>query len=251
MTTDSCMRMAALVCVACAYSTSAIAEPPPKINAVLDRLERRGDTVRSLQCDVVYRVEDLVSDDVRKSDGRITFKKKSPNPLFMITFRRTVFDGQVNPKKTWFLFDGRWFHEASERNKSVVSRDIAPPGTELDLFSIEKAPFPIPFGQKKAEILKHFNVTLSPPKKGDPDNCDHLVCIPKSDSFLAKDYTKLEFFVSRSLELPVRVVMTTNPADKVIQADFPGLSGGDLNVDIPDSAFRLPDQTKSYARTIE
>lgn len=113
--------------------------------------------------------------------------------------------------------------------------------------SIDKAPFPIPFGQKKAEILEHFNVTLAPPAPGDRENTDHLVCIPKPDSKLAKDYSKLEFFVSRSLHLPVKIVMTANPPDRITTAEFPDLTSASLNANLPDARFQQPKETKRYA----
>lgn len=217
------------------------------VEAILDRVETRGAEVHDLRCKVVYTVEDRVSDDTVRREGVIRFKKQSPNPIFFITFDKTIQEGTVKRKKIWYLFDGRWFYEASQRSKTIIKRDLAPPGTKVDLFSIEKAPFPIPFGQKKAEILEHFEVTIGPGVKNGPTDTDHLICVPKADSRLAGDYSKMEFFVSRSLGLPVRIVMTANPPDKITTAEFPDLSSESLNTNLPDSTFRLPPETKKYA----
>ncbi len=221
------------------------------LDEILDRLEKRGETVSEIDCAVVYRVEDLISDDVRKNIGRVQFKKLTPNPHFLVTFEKTVFDGQVNTKKSWYLFDGRYLHEAKERSRSIIKRDVAPPGTTLDLFSIENAPFPMPFGQKKDEILKHFDVTMADAGVDAPADTDRLICVPKPDSKLAAEYAKFEFFVSRKLSLPVRIVMVDKPGDKIITAEFPDLSAGNLNTGLDAKQFRLPDETKGYATTSE
>lgn len=221
------------------------------VEPILDRLEKRGETVSEIDCEVRYQVEDMISDDVRINTGRVVFKKMTPNPHFMVTFEKTVFDGQINNKKSWYLFDGRYLYQAIQRTKSIIKRDIAPPGTELDLFSIEKAPFPMPFGQKKDEILKHFDVTLAKVGKDAPPETDRLICKPKPDTKLAADYSVMEFFVSRKLSLPVRIVMVDKPGDKIITADFPNLSEGNLNTGLDASRFKLPDETQKYSTTME
>ncbi len=223
------------------------ADPSPAVIDILEKVEARGATVDDLTCKVIYRVDDHISDDVTRRYGTIRFKKKTPNPIFMVTFDKLVEDGEIHLQKQWYLFDGRYLFEALQRTKSIIRRDLAPPGTQIDLFSIEKAPFPIPFGQKKADILQHFDVALAPADKAALPNVDHLICKPKSTSRLAKDYDLIEFFISRDLYLPVRIVMTTNPPDKVITADFPDLSEDSINTRLEDSSFKLPPETRRYS----
>ncbi len=245
------LRLAVVFGATFAVSASMADDAGVVVERILDRLEARGKTVSEIDCEVVYRVTDLISDDVRKNTGRVLFRKMEPNPQFLVTFEKTVFDGQVNLKKSWHLFDGRFLFEASQRSRSIIKRDVAPPGTELDLFSIDKAPFPMPFGQKKAEILKHFDVRLGECGKDAPADTDRLVCTPKAGSKLAADYSVMEFFVSRKLSLPVRIVMTDKPGDKIITADFPNLSDGNLNTGLDVGRFKLPDETRTYTPATE
>lgn len=233
------LPLIAILVIACAAGAD-------DVEGILERVEIRGANVNDLQCKVAYTVEDRIADDTVTREGDLVYKRKTPNPIFKITFTKTVQEGVVKRKKSWYWFDGRWFYEAKETAKTVIKRDVAPPGTVIDLFSIDKAPFPIPFGQKKAEILEHFDVTLAQPDANDPKNTDHLVCIPKPNSKLAKDYSKLEFFVSRSLHLPVKIVMTANPADRVTTAEFPDLTSASLNANLPDARFQQPRETKRY-----
>jgi len=222
-------------------------ESPNVVGAILDRVEARGRSVDDIRCKVAYTVVDRIAADKVTRDGNLIYERKSPNPLFMITFVKTVQEGTVKREKAWYLFDGRWFVEATQRSKSIIKHDVAPPGTDIDLFSVEKAPFPIPFGQKKDDILKSFKVLVGPAGEGRLANTDHLVCIPREGSRVSRDYSKLEFFVSRSLDLPIRIVMTTKDRTKVTTADFLDLSAGSINTGMTDSAFVLPKETRGYA----
>ncbi len=226
------------------------AQPAGDVNTVLEQVEARGKTIDEIRCSVVYTVEDRVAADVVKRYGEITFRRADPNPLFMITFVKTVQDGILSRKRFWYLFDGRWFYEAQERSKSIIKRDVAPPGTTIDLFSIENAPFPIPFGQKKDEVLKHFEVAFGSGADA-LENTDHLVCTPKRGSRVANDYSKIEFFVDRQLHLPRRIVMTSEDRAKITTADFPKLSENSINVELPDSVFRLPPETNNYSVAVD
>lgn len=241
----SCRRLAAWATVVLVVEVSG--QPSPQVEAILDRLEARGQAIEDLEGQVVYTLDDRVTESTVIRKGRIAYKRHAPNPLFAVTFDTMIQDGVKSTGHLWYTFDGRWFLEGHEKTKSIIKRDIAPPGTEIDLFSIDKAPFPIPFGQKKSEILRHFEVTLSPPGGAEQAGLDHLVCVPKPDSPLAKDYSKLEFFVSQALNLPTKIVMTAEPPDKITSAEFPDLSGKSINTRLPDDRFRLPPQTNGFA----
>ncbi len=221
-----------------------MADPSAEVVDILDKVEARGADVNDINCKVKYTVEDRIAEDTTKRTGIIQFKKKSPNPIFLVTFDRLVQEGVVHKQHRWYLFDGRYFSEANERSKSIIRRDVAPPGTEVDLFSIEKAPFPIPFGQRKAEILHNFDVILGP--DADPA-VDHLICTPKKTSRHFGKYSVVEFFISRAVNLPVKIVMTTDPADKTMTADFPDLSRTSMNNNLGDSEFKLPGKTRKYS----
>ncbi|MEE9295622.1 MAG: hypothetical protein V3W34_11765, partial [Phycisphaerae bacterium] len=149
---------------------TAWADPSPTAETILEQVEARGTKIQDLRCTVIFTEEDLITEDVTRREGEIRFKRKEPNPVFMISFDKLIQDGEVIRKKSWYLFDGRYFYEALERSKSIIKRDVAPPGTVIDLFSIDKAPFPSPFGQKKDDILRHFDARLGPVNgKGPPD----------------------------------------------------------------------------------
>ena len=134
-----------------------------KIDRILTQLERRSDGLKDIRCRVVFVEEDQINLTKRTKYGDILFMITELNPHFLIHFEKTAVDGVLG-KREWYLFDGRWLYEAIERVRQVTKRQIAKPGEKIDLFDLETAPFPLPFGQKKEKILKNFEVSLAAPR---------------------------------------------------------------------------------------
>ncbi len=78
----------------------------------------------------------------------------------------------------------------------------------------------MPFGQKRAEMLKQFKITLSPFALGDPLQTKHLHCVPRANTELARKYSRVEIYVDARLDLPVRIVTERISDDNRIEVDF-------------------------------
>lgn len=221
-----------------------------QIDRILTQLEQRSDGLKDIRTKVVFVEEDRINLTVRKKFGEILFLITEPNPHFLIHFERTETDGLLG-KREWYLFDGRWLYQAIERIQQVTKQEIAKPGEEVDLFDLETAPFPLPFGQKKEDILTNFAVTLSPRAADDPENTDHLICIPKPQTRLHGKYDRLEFYIHRKLHLPSRVVVTKNEGLEINRADFPGLAEKSINAGVKETDFRKPALWKKYEMVVE
>jgi membrane protein YqaA with SNARE-associated domain len=239
---------------ATAQPTSGPATQPadaPTIEGILDRMEARGDTVNDLTCEVRFTVEDLVGLAEFTKFGKIRYKRTQPNPSFLIEFYKMHEGGiVVKNRKEWYLFTDRWLYEAKSAGQTVIKREVIREGEVVDLFSLESAPFPIPFGQRKEEIRRNFLISLVSPQPSDPPDTDHLICVPKPGSRLADEYSRLEFYVSRRLNLPVKIVATEADPDgepaKITTAVFPDLSAQNINTGLKLSAFKLPPETDGY-----
>ena len=224
--------------------------PGDRIDGILTRLKERSDGLKDIRCKVKFVEDDRINLSKRTKLGTILFMITETNPRFLIHFERSEVDGVLG-KQEWYLFDGRWLYEVLERIQQVTKREMARPGEELDFFNLETAPFPLPFGQKKEAILRHFYVTLEPPAAGDPPNTDHLVCVPKSESSLYRKYDKLEFFVLKDVHLPGRVIVTKNDGLELNTADFSDLSEKSINTGVGDKAFAHPAAWKKYDVVVE
>ena len=221
-----------------------------RVDAILTALEARSNGLRDIRCKIKFIEEDELNLTTRTKEGEILFRMAEPNPQWAMYFTYTEVD-DLPYGKQWYLFDGRWLYQAFERTRQVTQQEIALAGEKRDMFDLDEAPFPVPFGQKKDKILRNFDVKLVTAKKGDPPGCDHLVCIPKKGSRLEEKYASVEFFILRDLHLPIRVIVTKKGGYEVMQADFPGLSEESLNVGLTEKDFAERDEWKSFDRVIE
>lgn len=223
----------------------------PKVGAILDEMESAGQSINSIRCEVKLHEQDNLNLTETTKYGSILFKRAEPHAMFLVEFDRMEADGIVHRHKQWWLFKNRWLTEAKAQSKTIIKRETVGKDEVIDLFDLEKAPFPIPFGQKRETIERNFNVSLTAPIVNDPKDCDHLVCRPKPGAPLAAEYSRLDFLVSRELHLPVKIIAEDAQGDNVLIADFTGLSKTDLNPNLPDSVFVLPPETRDFAVNVE
>lgn len=223
------------------------------IDAILITMEAKGGAIRDLRCDLSQTREDRVNMAKTTRSGTLQLLLMPEAPLFLIRFDHFVEEGRVlkNPPKIWYLYRDRYLDEAMERSHHLVRREVLAPGEQVDFFDLEHAPFPLPFGQKKTQILKHFDVSLVAPKATDPPSCDHLQCIPKSDSRLSREYDQMDFYVHKSLGLPIRIDALSNNKLERTRVDFPGLSEKNLNLGLTPKDFDPPREWQGYKVTEE
>ena len=200
----------------------------PRVEAILTAMQKRGEAIAGVRCKVDYQEDDRLNMVVVKKEGRVLFLKTKGNPLFLIEFSKTVSDGIVSKMRSWYLFNGTSLIEAREKTKHIVERQLVSGDERIDFFDLETAPFPMPFGQKKDDILRHFDVELVAPKKDDPAGTQHLRCTPKADSPMKRRYAKLEFYILTDLHLPRKIVATLPGGYEVTTAVFPDLSESSL-----------------------
>ena len=220
------------------------------VDRILTALQQRSDGLKDIRCEVSFTDEDRVNLSKNRKNGRILLEVAKPNAHFLVHFDKTDLDG-VRGKQEWYLFDGVAFYQAVERLEQVTKQMIAGSGQEIDLFDIEKAPFPMPFGQKKENILRNFDVQLVKPTGGDPPDTDHLVCNPKPTSRLARRYDQLDLFVHRTLNLPKRIIITKNNGKEINTADFPDLSEKSINTGLSRNDFEKPEAWAKYKEVAE
>ena len=221
----------------------------PAVERVLGRLEKTD--VRDISTPVTLIKRDPVLEDEQKQIGTLRFKQDKPNPRFLIVFDKNVNAGVVDRKKEWHAFDGKqWYTEARESTKTIVKREILRPGDKLEVFELGKGPFPLPFGQKKDESLKHFVVTLVPPAKDDPPETDHLACTPLPVSELANQFKFVHFYVHKKLDLPVRIHTVSSQTAEEIVVDLPA-DKIKLNEGLASKDLDLPKLPSEYPVTTE
>ncbi len=232
-----------------AATTSAATEPgatqmsgDPAVDRILERLERRGDEVHSLTSELQADFLDVVVDDKQSRLGSIWFRRDKPNPKFKVVYRKSIFGDVETDDKHEYLFDGEYLIEKHYRSTNWQKRQIVAKGEKIEPFRIGKGPFPLPFGQKKAEILEHFVVTRIRRSAKDPRRTDHLKLVPCEDSSMAEQYAELHFYIDKKLQLPVRVVAHqfrpgSKDVDEIVTVTFTDLK---INPGVSDDVLMIP-----------
>jgi hypothetical protein len=192
-----------------------------EVDAILDKLEVKGKATKGLSCDLVYSyVTTIPVTDTQKKVGSLLFARGEPNPRFLVHFTKLVAAGVVTPNEEYYAFDGMWYVERNDAGKNVVRRQMARSGEKKDPFELGKGPFPLPFGQARSEILRHFEVSLGGPEKGAPADSLHLHCVPRIQSSMSDEYSRVEIFVDPRLDVPVRIVTERVNDKSRVEVDF-------------------------------
>jgi outer membrane lipoprotein-sorting protein len=223
-----------LLAAAQAQTTAPATQPiTPQVDQILTRLEKAGDAIKDLQAGVHHELYQIIPDDRQTKLGFIRFRAAAGknDARFMISFDTLIHEDLKLRQKEWFCFNGKWFREIREQTKTAIDREVVAPDEKVDPFKLGEGPFPLPFGQKKADILKNFNVTWVKPEKIDPPATDHLILIPKPESRYVKKYEKLEFWVDQKLNLPIRIGSRDRHSN-IITVNFKDIK---INTGIPDN----------------
>lgn len=235
-------------------AASARAEIDAVVDKILTRLERR--SVRDLHAKLTWKLTYAVEEESDTKLGEIWYQEFDPVAKFLVHFTH-----QITTRKRALdekhLFDGRWYVELQGRTKTVTRREIRSEEDKSNPYKIGEGVFPLPFGQKKEDILREFEVRRVEPAQDDPPACDHLVLIPRETTQSARNYRQLSFWVSREgphAGLPVKVLAAkkdgTGEVNSYIEITFRDVR---LNEGFSASVFRVetPPGYEEYVERLE
>lgn len=207
--------IAALTFVAAAHAqNSDPASPPPapravspEVDEILTRIENR--KVADLHAKLAWSTIDPLDPPGTPPDrkrGEIWYSTKTPVPAFLIRFRDRSSHGRSDKIDEQYLFDGEWYVELI--NKVVTRRQVRTQKDRANPYRLGEGPFPVPFGQTKADILRELEVGIAPNESDDPKDTDHLLLTPRPGTQMAGKYGAIHFWVKRKGKetgLPVKV----------------------------------------------
>jgi outer membrane lipoprotein-sorting protein len=206
---------------------------PPAVAALLDALDAAGKNIKTLTAKFDYVLNQVNLDDVTKRKGEITFKM--PN-LVKLVFT-------VKPET--FIFDGRIMFHLTPATKQLDIVELRLPNEPpIESLELGKTPFPIPFGQKKENVLKFFTVSSDTTDK----NADKKVrpadleLVPKKGTPLARTYTRILLWIDAKTSLPTRVKLF-DTSENETAVDFHDI---ELNKDVDNKTFARPDVPQSW-----
>ncbi|MFN0010871.1 MAG: LolA family protein [Phycisphaerales bacterium] len=210
--------------------------------ALLDALETADKGLRSLTAEIQYTkvFPEIVGGEKQIRRGKLTFAERMlddetpidptkikpgemvvragvPARAFSIVFTQLIVDEAVREDSKQFIFDGRWLIERNEKERQFFKRRLVAPGEVADPLKIGEGPFPIPIGQKKADMVARFEASVAAPLDGLedkvlPDSLKgtvQLVLKPREGTTEARDFADIRVWYRLSDLLPRRA-RTTN-----------------------------------------
>lgn len=196
----------------------------PAVDELLDKLEAKGDEIKGLSCKLRYNyvtVDPVESSQVKTGD--LKYLKPTGaniNGMFKIHFRELDADGIKSKHEEQIAFDGNWLIERNDKAKTIIRREVVKKGQTVNPFELGKGPFPMPFGQKRADMLQHFKIKKTVSGAGDPPNTVHLHCEPHPHSNMASRYRQVRMWIDKGNNLPVKMVCERLADDNRIEVTF-------------------------------
>ena len=215
----------------------------PRIDRILSRLEKRRvhDVRARIRWELQYVLQD--EDEIQRKFGRLWFKMTRPVARFKIRFDRKVVGTRSEKLDEEHTFDGVWYTELRSETRTLTRRQIRKPDDPLDPYKLGEGPFPLPFGQKKADILREFDVKLIDEPADRKAGLDHLRLTPRPGTRLADEYAWIDFWIARGgpdADLPVRVrAAKLDPTGEVNSLITVHFSDIEINTGFSTSVFAV------------
>ena len=210
----------------------------PSAEEVLKALEEAGGKYSTVRADLKYQVENRLLGDRSSRSGWVAYQKglKDDPPMLRIHFATLRLDeGSEFEEKIDYAFDGKRLSVARHKLKHIQRYRI-PKEKRQEPMKLGEGPFPMPFGQKADEVLKHFTATARPAKDGEPKDTDHLELIPRGESAQDLNIVGIEMWVGRDTHLPTRIVSTSRDMN-VTTVDLAELK---TDVELEEAVFSIP-----------
>jgi len=141
---------------------------------LLGQLEKMHDQVTHFTANISYTRSFALAGENQGRTGQMALVQADRDGdgvkerRFYVIFTNLVIGDRVDNITKEYVFDGTWLVERdhSASPKLMIRRQIAPEGEAVDPLRVGEGPFPIPFGQKKDDILRDFDVSLVDTKDG-------------------------------------------------------------------------------------
>lgn len=148
------------------------------LDALLDALEAAGGDIDALTARVQYTRTFAIAGDTQTRQGQLFYqvlRPATPDPRagaedrkrFAVRFETLILQGgRVEDEVKDYIFDGEWFVERTPASRQFIKRQIVPPGERFDPLKVGEGPFPLPIGQKRADILAEYEASIVDPAEG-------------------------------------------------------------------------------------
>lgn len=242
-----------VISIAAGWSVAGAQSAPPPVNpatpaaqpagaadvdAILDQLDQRGQTLESFTADIELMEEDATLATENTRAGKLWYQKLPDGSVRLrIAFTdRLNKDARQNDPIDYVLEGGRLI-ERQHNKKLEVRRQILKPGEKLNPFKLGEGPVPLPIGQKKEEVKKQFDVTQAKPDKEDPAGTSHVMLRPKAGTSLARKFSLIDVWVDQKTQMPVKIMTADRKEENIKTTTMKNIQ---VNPKLGGELFKLP-----------
>ncbi|MSR29436.1 MAG: hypothetical protein EXS03_07690 [Phycisphaerales bacterium] len=230
--------------------------PTSAIDALLDRMEAQGKSMKDFVASATVEKTEALTDEKEIRRGRIVVEGPvGPSRRIAVVIDEYIdATGRGSPDSRRFIFSRGWLDEFDATRKQWIHRQLARDGELVDPLRVGEGPFPLPLGQPKADVLREFIVTPAPLPdapffKTLAPRATELVAIsmaPRAGTAMARDTETVIAVVDRQTLAPVAVEVRAVNGDRT-RALF---RGGRLDAGLDEEARALlaPPSTDGWAR---
>jgi outer membrane lipoprotein-sorting protein len=207
------------------------------VDDILDALDARGKDLKSLTADVKLTDSDPTTGDTGDiRTGRLFYKLlPSGDSQWRAAFdKKQTGQKVVDQKHEWAYVAGN-LTERDYRNQTQQTTQILKPGEKMELFNLD-GPLPLPLGQDKADVHKHFDVQKIAPDKDDPAGTIHLQLTPVAGTDLARKFKTIDLWVDPKIDMPTRIIVLDGNGNNLKETD---LSNPNVNGPVQDDDLKM------------
>ena len=209
----------------------------PAVMKILNRLEQAGIRHPNIVADIDYVLDRLQTGEREQRTGTVSYRAAKGSPAkFRISFKTLRYGTRRKTRRIVdYAFDGEWFTTRKEKIKEMVRYQI-PPKQRDSTLRLGKGPFPIPFGQRAADVIRYFRPSTRPATAKDPKNTDSLKLVTRRRYRRELTLVWVEMWIDRSTGLPVRIVVEDRSENRT-DVTFKNVK---TPKSIADKVFHLP-----------
>jgi len=204
---------------------------PDAAEDLLDALESADAGIDTFTATIDYAKFYAIQSDVQRRVGQIYYKTTRPEDeaadstipqrQFAVTFTELIVGDRREQIDQHYAFDGEWVVEKTAEDRQFTKRQVVPPGEEFDPLKIGEGPFPVPVGQRKADILERFEAEIVPTEDDLSESAlidfakakglIQLKLTPRPGSPQADDFKNVRIWYEPDGKMLPRIAKTVNP----------------------------------------
>jgi hypothetical protein len=209
----------------------------PKIDEVLDALDRRGQQLDSFRADVALSERDAGLGGRTISRGSVIYQRQGEDDArIRVDFSERVEEDQRSAEKRVYVLEDGVLTERDYPMRKQITRQVLRPGEKMNLLRLGEGPFPLPIGQDKQEVHRMFEVSLIAPARNDPENTVHIRLVPRPGTRFEQQFKRIDVWVDQQNDMPRRI--STLDANEVMLRTT-DLTNVQVNIRARDDDFRL------------